>query len=115
MEKKSRINNGLYVSNDATNINAAMKKVAETIEPTIAPIEKEDDGPADKQVLIRTTDQERERWKKAATQEHLTLSAWMRTVLNAEAKRLLECDHPINMVRFYPWSKICTKCGQRLK
>lgn len=112
MHKKiSLINTNLQV----TNIGPAMDKVAESMDMTIAPIEKEDDGPADKQVLIRTTDQERERWKQASSQEHLTLSAWIRTVLNAEAKRLLECEHPINMVRFYPWSKMCTKCGQRLK
>lgn len=103
------------IMSDEDNITAAMAKVAETIGTSVSPIVKPDDGPADKQVLIRTTDYERDRWKQASEKEQLTLSAWIRNVLNAEAKNLLECEHPMNMVRFYPWSKICTKCGQRLK
>lgn len=102
------------ISLDDSNIVAAMNKVAESIDHSISPISKSDDGPADKQVLIRTTDQERDRWKEASSHENLTLSAWIRNTLNAEAKRILECDHPMNMMRFYPWAKICTKCGQRL-
>lgn len=97
------------------NITAAMNKVAESVKPTIARGTASEDGsPADKQVLIRTTEDERSRWKQASTHEQITLSAWIRNVLNAEAKRILECDHPMNMMRFYPWAKICTKCGQRL-
>lgn len=99
---------------EVDNIRSAMDKVAETIVPSISKSIDADDGPADKQVLIRTNDYERNRWKEAALIEDLTLSAWIRTVLNAESKRLLECDHPMNMVRFYPWAKICTKCGNRL-
>lgn len=99
---------------DADNIRSAMDKVAESIAPTISQFIDEADGPADKQVLIRTNDYERNRWKQAAALEQVTLSAWIRNNLNAEAKRLLECDHPMNMVRFYPWAKICTKCGNRL-
>lgn len=99
---------------EVSNIKAAMDKVAETINPTVSGIVKPDDGPADKQVLIRTTDYERDRWKQASTNEQVTLSAWIRNTLNEEARRILECEHPMNMVRFYPWAKICTKCGQRL-
>jgi len=47
---------------------AAMKKVADTISPTIAPVAKEDDAPIDKSVLIRTTEAERERWKQASSE-----------------------------------------------
>jgi uncharacterized protein YgbK (DUF1537 family) len=97
------------------NIESAMARVAETINKSVSPIVKTDDGPADKQVLIRTTEYERERWKQASESEQITLSAWIRNILNAEATRILECDHPMNMVRFYPWSKVCTKCGKRLK
>jgi len=100
---------------EQSNVAAAMGKVAETIKPTISRGTRTDDNtPSDKQVLIRTTDLERERWKQAATHEQVTLSSWIRNILNAEAKRILECDHPMNMMRFYPWAKICTKCGQRL-
>jgi hypothetical protein len=99
---------------ETDNIRSAMDKVAETLTPSISTSIDAEDGPADKQVLIRTNDYERNRWKEAASIEQISLSAWIRTVLNSEAKRLLECDHPMNMVRFYPWSKICTKCGKRL-
>lgn len=99
---------------DTSNIKSAMEKVAETISPSVSGIVKSDDGPADKQVLIRTTDYERDRWKQASNAEQITLSAWIRNTLNSEAKRLLECEHPMNMTRFYPWATICTKCGKRL-
>lgn len=96
------------------NIKAAMDKVAENISPAVSGVIRQDDGPIDKQVLIRTTDFERDRWKQASAAEQVTLSAWIRNTLNNEAKRLLECDHPMNMTRFYPWATICTKCGKRL-
>lgn len=99
------------------NIRAAMDKVAETIEPTISPIPKHDDGPADKQVLIRTNEAERERWKQAADHEQMTLSAWIRKALNESASSVLDCPHPIELIRFYPWAggkKVCTRCRQRL-
>lgn len=101
-------------TDEQDNIRSAMDKVAENITPTVSPLIDPEDGPADKQVLIRTNDYERNRWKEAASLEQITLSAWIRNILNAEAKRLLECDHPMNMMRFYPWAKICTKCGNRL-
>jgi hypothetical protein len=99
---------------EETNIRAAMDKVAETINPTVSGISKQDDGPADKQVLIRTTDFERDRWKMASNNEQITLSAWIRDTLNNEAKRILECNHPAPDVIFYPWAHLCKKCGQRI-
>ena len=75
---------------------------------------KEDDGPADKQILIRTTDYERDRWKDASSKEQLTVSAWIRKTLNTEAKNILECLHPVEFVKYYPWARTCMKCGQRL-
>jgi hypothetical protein len=101
-------------NDELDNIRVAMDKVAETLTPTVSPLIDASDGPADKQVLIRTNDYERGRWKEAANIEQVTLSAWIRNILNSEAKRLLECDHPMEMMRFYPWAKICTKCGNRL-
>lgn len=94
-----------------------MNKVAETIEPTISPSIPGDGGPADKQVLIRTNESERERWKQAADTEQMTLSAWIRKALNESASSVLDCPHPIELIRFYPWAggkKVCTRCRQRL-
>jgi hypothetical protein len=97
-----------------SNIRAAMDKVAENIDMSVSPLVKEDDGPADKQILIRTTDYERDRWKDASSKEQLTVSAWIRNTLNAEAKNILECSHPVEFVKYYPWARTCMKCGQRL-
>jgi len=99
------------------NLRAAMDKVAETLEPTISPGPNNDDGPADKQVLIRTNDAERDRWKDAAAKDQLSLSAWIRKSLNQSASDVLDCPHPMEMIRFYPWAggkKVCTRCRQRL-
>lgn len=100
---------------EENNIKAAIDKVMDSDNLSIRPIAKDDDGPADKQVLIRTTDAEKEYWKRASTESQLTLSAWIRETLNNAARGILECDHPMNMTRFYPWATICTKCGKRLR
>jgi hypothetical protein len=100
------------MSND--NVRAAVDKVVSSIEMTISPMVKDDDGPADKQVLIRATGQDRDRWKRAAEESGNTLSAWIRGTLNSQAKTLLECEHPAEMTRFYPWATMCMKCGKRL-
>lgn len=94
-----------------------MDKVAESLEPTISSAITDDGGPADKQVLIRTNEAERDRWKQAADTEGMTLSAWIRQMLNQCASNVLDCPHPIELIRFYPWAggkKVCTRCRQRL-
>lgn len=101
--------------NDESNMHAAMERALQSGDMSVRPIAKDDNGPADKQVLIRTTESDRERWKQASELEGETLSAWIRTTLNNAARNLLECDHPMNMTRFYPWATICTKCGKRLR
>lgn len=97
------------------NLRAAMSSVIQGVEDMrIQPIVKSDSGPADKQVLIRTTEEERNRWKDAAARQEKNLSAWIRDSLNAEASLNLDCQHPMNETKFYPWATICMKCGQRL-
>ena len=100
---------------EQNNLNAAMKKVIESTDLTIKPIEGTDDGPANSQVLIRTTDTDKERWKNAAESSQMTMSSWIRSVLNDAARKILDCEHPKEMRRVYPWSDICTKCGKRFK
>jgi len=92
-----------------------MDKVAENLNPTVNTINKDDDGPADKQVLIRTTEAERNRWKLAAEKEGVNLSQFIRDTLNIRAKELLECTHPTDQRRFYPWAEFCLKCNTRLR
>ena len=106
---------GTVITNsDSSNMRAAMDKVAESLTHTISPVAKDDDAPIDKSVLIRTTEAERERWKQAAAAEQISLSAWIRDRLNSAAAKVLDCEHPESMVRRYPWSVTCTKCGKRL-
>lgn len=97
------------------NLEAAIEHVLDSTDLSIRPIAKDDDGPADKQVLIRTTESDRERWKKAADASGETLSSWIRAILNKHASMALECTHPLEMIKKYPWSEICKKCGKRLK
>lgn len=96
------------------NLEAAVKQIAESTNLSISPIDKVDDGPSNTSVLIRTTEDIRERWRKAAEVNGQTMSAWIRDVLNTRATELLECQHPMNMMKLYPWAKICTKCNTRL-
>jgi hypothetical protein len=96
------------------NIVEAINRVASSMEMNISPIAKQDDGPIDKNVLIRTTENDRDRWKQAADLCGMNLSAWIRGLLNDEARRLLECNHPMELMKIYPWAKICGKCNKRL-
>lgn len=103
------------MSKKQNNIRAAMDKVMESTSMGVQNIAKDEDVAADKQVLIRTTEQQREYWKRAADESQITLSSWIRETLDEKARSILECDHPMNMTRFYPWATICTKCGKRLR
>ena len=98
---------------DDSNLTAAMNHVAENINLTVAPMSKVDDAPADKQVLIRATEYDRNRWKDASVKSGITLSSWIRDALNREASNALDCPHPMHQMRFYPWATICLECGMR--
>ena len=96
------------------NIRAAIDKVVSSSDMSIRPMHKDDEGPAGKQVLIRTTESDRENWKKVSDIVGLTLSAWIRETLNEKARTFLDCDHPESFMRSYPWAVMCTKCGRRI-
>lgn len=106
------MNNENKNNSELSNIRVAMDKVAETLEPTMPTSVTSDGGPADKQVLIRTTDLERQNWKDAATKEGENLSAWIRKNLNEKANLILVCQHL--RLKVYPWATICMDCRQRL-
>lgn len=96
------------------NLVAAMDKVAETLEPTVPKHVGTPDKPAQKQVLIRTTEEDHARWKAAAEHLGLTLSDYLRGLANDRTAEILDCPHPLNMRRAYPWAQFCNQCGQRL-
>jgi predicted DNA binding CopG/RHH family protein len=98
------------------NIEAAMDKLAETLEPTRKPNTGSTPGdPAMKQVIIRATESDQERWKTAAEKQGLSLAEFVRRVCNDASARELDCPHPVHMRKVYPWSERCTACNKRLR
>jgi hypothetical protein len=96
------------------NVEAAMEKVAETIDLTRATNTGSKPGePAAKQVLVRATEIDHQRWKEAAAKEGVSMSEFVRACCNAAAGETLDCQHPVEMTRFYPWGKTCLKCGTK--
>jgi hypothetical protein len=96
------------------NIEAAMDKVAETLEPKVSQKISDDDGPADKQILIRSTQRDHERWKLAAEREGKSLSGFIRELVNSMVAEVLDCSHPEEFRQRYPWQETCLKCETRL-
>ncbi len=97
------------------NTDAAVSKVLDSMgSMSIKPIaEKTDDGPSDCQVLIRTMSGSRDRWKTAAEKSGENLSSWIRATLNKAADTVLDCQHPPEAQKHYPWARICTACKMR--
>lgn len=105
-------------SNDipVDNVEAAMRKAAETLSPTRPFNTNSADGEtASKQVLLRATETDHERWKAAAAKLDVSLSEFIRNNCNKAATELLDCTHPVGFLKTYPWSQTCLKCGKRLR
>lgn len=98
------------------NIEAAMDKVAETLEPTRKPNTGSTPGePAMKQVIVRATEHDQDRWKQAAEKQGVSMAEFVRRVCNEAASEELDCKHPIQYRKSYPWSERCTRCNTRLR
>ena len=104
----------IYDAEVEDNVEAAMDKVAETLNTKISTKISDDDGPADKQILIRSTAKDHERWKVAAEREGKSLSGFVRDLVNLSVTEILDCSHPEEYRERYPWSERCTKCDTRL-
>jgi|TARA_B110000263_G_scaffold243547_1_gene250390 predicted HicB family RNase H-like nuclease len=96
------------------NVEAAMDKLAETLDPKISTKISDDDGPADKQILIRSTQKDHERWKVAAEREGKSLSGFIRDIVNLSVTEILDCSHPEEYRQRYPWKETCLKCDTTL-
>lgn len=99
---------------DNGNIEAALEKEMSQgihISTELSP----ESGPADKTVLIRLTEHDRERWKRTSEQVGKTVSQMIRDCVNQYVSDTLDCSHPTNMRRYYPWSEFCLKCETRLR
>lgn len=100
---------------DENNIQAVVDKLAETMDTTISSGISEDDGPAVAQIIVRANPSDRERWKLAANREGKSLAQFIRDVVNDKVTDILDCSHPINMRRYYPWAEFCLRCNARIR
>ncbi len=101
-------------SDESDNLEVAMNKVAETLTPTRRSDAKGEDSLA-KQVLFRANEHDHGRWKDAAEKLGISMAEFIRECCNAKATELLDCPHPLNMRRWYPWSEQCLQCGMRIR
>ena len=93
-----------------------LKDEAESVSVDAAvEVEVVDDGPRDKQVLIRVSEKQREEWAKAAGADNLSVSEWLRSMADYRYREIFTCLHPIEHRRSYPWSEHCMLCGARLR
>lgn len=97
------------------NLVAAIAREAESSDKAVSNEISPEDGPADKNILIRLSGKDRERWKQAADKMGLTVSQMIRDTVNAKVTDVIDCSHPINQRRYYPWSEFCLACGTRLR
>lgn len=97
------------------NLVAAMNRVADSLDPVISPSISDDDGPANKQILIRATESDHERWKLAAEKSGQSLAQFIRETVSNRVVDILDCSHPMEMRRKYPWAEFCLRCSARLK
>jgi predicted HicB family RNase H-like nuclease len=98
------------------NIEAAMDQLAETLDLVRKPNTGATPGdPAMKQVIVRATEADSNRWKLAAEKSGMSLAEFVRRVVNDAVSVELDCPHPQNMRKTYAWSESCKKCGKRLR
>jgi len=96
------------------NLKMAMDKEVETTLSDMT-VSQSGEDIAYKQVLIRATQYDKDRWKAAADFKGISVSEWIRGVLNESARNILDCSHPTNRRRYYPWAEFCLDCETRLR
>jgi hypothetical protein len=96
------------------NIEAAMERVAEVTSPGRASRVQTEEH-ATKQVICRANEYDHERWKQAAAKMGVSMAEFIRLSCNSRAADLLDCPHPLNERRWYPWAEMCLRCGIRLR
>jgi hypothetical protein len=106
------MNNDELPEND--NLELAMNKVAETMDFLVS-TNLGEDGPSNKQVIVRTTDKEHERWKSASQKDGKSMSQFIRDCVNEKVTDILDCSHPLNQRRYYPWASFCMRCNARFE
>lgn len=103
------------VSGAQDNIQAAVDDVMKSEELTRKPNTGSKPGlPANKQVLIRATDEDHEKWKIAASGRGVSLAEFVRDACNKAAEDSI-CAHLMQDRKIYPWMQKCLKCGKRFQ
>ena len=102
------------IAEKVDNLKAAVEKVAQNMDMTVSNAVG-DDGPTTKQVIVRTTDIDHERWKAASQKRGKSMSQFIRDAVNRQTTETLDCQHPTNMRRYYPWAELCLNCNTRLR
>lgn len=98
------------------NIDAAMDAVASTMSMGRKKAGTGKIGePTQKQVLIRATDRDHARWKQTADIKGISVAEMIRELCNRAASETLDCQHPMEFRKQYPWAEICLKCDTRLR
>lgn len=104
------------LDNANDNLEAAMSKVVESLEPTRPHNTNTSDGETtQRQVLIRSTERDHDRWKESAAKQGISTSEFIRNSCNTAAAEVLDCRHPMEFRKIYPWSDVCLKCGTRFR
>lgn len=105
-----------------TEVVKAMNEVVSEMDDVdikpVTPTDEEPGAPADKQLLVRCTEVEKDLWKKAAAKSNETMASFVRRVLNESAQKATTCSHPRNKVKMYPWGKpplFCLECQSRIE
>ena len=98
------------------NLEAAMDAVADSLVPTRGKNTGAPKGEqAQSQILIRATAEDHELIKSAAAHTGVSMSEFVRTTAVEKARTLMQCPHPKEDRRSYPWSEVCLKCGKKLR
>lgn len=100
---------------ELNNLISAIAREAESDDMGVSNEISPEDGPADKNILIRLPSKDRERWKEAADKAGTTVSQMIRDTMNTRVSEVLDCPHPTHMRRYYPWSEFCLACQTRLR
>jgi predicted HicB family RNase H-like nuclease len=110
------MNDEQVFSSQDDNLSAAMGKVVESMSMGRKPKTNAPDGEtASRQVILRATETDHDRWKEAAASQGISMSEFIRNTCNDAAADILDCKHPVEFRKIYPWSDVCLKCGTRLK
>jgi len=101
---------------DEDNLVAAVEDMMDGLDLSIVSNTGSKPGnPATKQIICRTTQEEHDRWKRAAELLGLSLNEFIRNCVREKADNLIDCQHPWEYRKRYPWSEFCLNCGQRLR